>query len=80
MQAPEHPDRILRNQLRERSVAELAFQIGFSPTLLLKILDERAPITLEISKKLAETFGTTSDFWNRIQSQYDLWRENELGS
>jgi addiction module HigA family antidote len=72
MQAPEHPDRILRNQLRERSVAELAFQIGISPTVLTKILDERAPITFEISKQLAETFGTTPEFWNRMQAQYDL--------
>jgi addiction module HigA family antidote len=79
MRAAEHPGRILRDQLRGRSVAELAFEIGISPTVLAKILDEKAPITLEISKRLAETFGTTPEFWNRMQAQYDQWRENESG-
>lgn len=77
MQHPEHPGQILRNQLRGKSVAELAFHVGIAPLVLQRILDEQAPITLEISKMLAEAFGTTPDFWNRMQVQYDLWLENQ---
>ena len=72
--APAHPGRVLRNQLRGRSVFELAASVGVDAKELQRILDEQLGITREMSVKLAQAFGTSKEFWWQMQVNYDRWQ------
>ncbi len=71
---PPHPGQILKNDLADRSITEVANHLGVSRVSLSRVLNERAGITPEMSLKLSEALGTSPDFWFKMQAQYDFWQ------
>lgn len=71
---PPHPGQILKNDLADRSITEVANHLGVSRVSLSRVLNERAGITPEMSLKLSEALGTSPDFWLKMQAQYDFWQ------
>ena len=53
---------------------ELAAQVGIEGEKLKRILSEQECVSREVSMKLAKTFGTTQEFWLRLQLDYNRWQ------
>ena len=46
--------------------------LGVSRQMLRDILAERKPLSAVMCLKMARLFGSTADFWMRLQAAYDL--------
>ena len=71
---PPHPGEVLRDHLGKVSVADAARHLGVTRAALSRILNGHAGISAEMSLRLADALGTTSDLWCGMQAQYDLWQ------
>ena len=67
-----HPGHILRSELKERGLTTFAFarNIGVMWWQLQSLLDERRPMTTYMGKRLAIYFGNSSEFWERLQFNF----------
>lgn len=74
MKAPPHPGRIVKASLEELklSVTEAAEVLGVTRPHLSKLLNGKAGISPEMAVRLSKAFGSTPDFWFRLQNNYDL--------
>jgi len=72
MHNPPHPGRILRQWLKGRSVTEVARHLGVSRVALSRVMNEQAGISAEMSLRLSDALGTSSDFWFKMQGQFDF--------
>lgn len=71
---PCHPGEIVLHQCIEPlgiTVAEAADQLDMDLRQLTAIVDGEEPITLNVARRLSLVFGSTADFWLRLQSSYD---------
>lgn len=74
--APLHPGEILREDMLPHfriSAPELARYIGIPLATLNSVLNERAPVTRGLAKRLGAALGQGAQYWLALQSQYDLW-------
>ncbi len=74
--APPHPGEILREDMLPHfnvTARELARHIGVSARKLETVLEERAPITQPLAKRLGTALGQGARYWLALQLQYDLW-------
>lgn len=72
---PVHPGEILRDDFLEPlgiSVYELAAAIKVPRSRANDIARGRRAITPDSALRLARYFGTSAEFWVRLQAQYDL--------
>jgi len=72
---PSHPGEILREMYMEPldlDVTGLAMALMISRKQLSLILNERAGISPLMSLKLSKLFGTSPEFFLRLQQQFDL--------
>ena len=53
------------------TIAEAADQLDMDLRQLAAIVDGREPITLNVARRLSLVFGSTTDFWLRLQDSYD---------
>lgn len=77
MHNPPHPGGILKRQCLEPmglTVTRAAQKLGISPEALLELINERAGISMEMARRLAEAFGSTTETWLGMQRAYDLWQ------
>jgi addiction module HigA family antidote len=58
------------------SVAQLAKDIGLSPSAVRQLINNKLKISIVIALRLAKYFGTDVQYWIDIQNQYEL---SELG-
>ena len=73
MYNPAHPGELVREQMGNLSVSELATHLGVSRVTLSRLLNGRAGISAEMPLRLSEAFGTSAELWLKMQIQYDLW-------
>jgi len=71
---PAHPGEVLRDYLGQMSVSEAATRLGVTRAHLSRVLNRRAGISPAMSLRLAAALGTSSEFWLKMQMQYDLWQ------
>ena len=72
---PIHPGEILREDFLVPlglSANALAIALRVPVTRISEILRERRGITADTALRLARYFGTTPDFWMKMQMTYDL--------
>ena len=72
---PIHPGELLRNDFlapRGLSSNALAIALRVPVTRITEIVRERRGITADTALRLARYFGTTPDFWMKMQVSYDL--------
>jgi addiction module HigA family antidote len=72
---PVHPGEFLREDFLVPlglSANALAIALRVPVTRISEILRERRGITADTALRLARYFGTTADFWMKMQMSYDL--------
>jgi addiction module HigA family antidote len=74
MHNPAHPGEILREQMGEMPVHELARHLGVSRVTLSRLLNGRSGVSAEMALKLSDAFGTSPELWLNLQTQFDLWQ------
>ncbi len=78
--SPPHPGKILKEHyldVERISNKSLAARIGESRKTVSDIANGLGYITPDIALKLSDVFGTTSDFWISLQTNYDLWHAKD---
>jgi addiction module HigA family antidote len=79
---PIHPGEALRDELAELGLSARAFAraSGIAVNRVTQILNEQRGISADTALRLARYFGTTSEFWMDLQSDYELRRaRREIG-
>src|SRR6266576_2874585 len=72
---PVHPGEIIKEDILPSvglSVVAAAKALGVSRQMLHDILAERKPLSAVMCLKVARLFGSTPEFWMRLQAAYDL--------
>ena len=72
---PVHPGEIIREDILPEvglSVTGVAKSLGVSRQMVHEILAERRPLSAVMCLKIARLFGSTPEFWMRLQAEYDL--------
>jgi addiction module HigA family antidote len=72
---PVHPGEILREDVLPEvglSVTATARALGVSRQMVHEILAERRPLSAVMCLKVSRLFGSTPEFWMRLQAEYDL--------
>lgn len=71
-----HPGRLLRRELRARSLSanRLALELGVPSGRITDILNGRRSITADTAVRLGRFLGNGARFWLDLQSQYDIAR------
>ena len=75
MKNPPHPGRTIRYDCVEAlglTMAEAAQHLQVDEGALTAICECRAPITADMAVRFEMAFGSTADFWLRLQSAHDL--------
>ncbi len=70
-----HPGEILLNDVikpAELTIGRAADMLKITKLTLSKIVNKRGGITPNIALRLEAVFGSTADFWLRLQRIYDL--------
>lgn len=74
------PGRLILRELEERgwTPQDLAAMTGCPEQTIIEIIRAKQPITAEAAQQLAQTFGTSVEFWRNLERQYQLHQaENE---
>ena len=77
---PVHPGEILREDILPEaglSVAAAAKALGVSRQMVYDILAGRKPLSAVMCLKVSRLFGSTPEFWMRLQAQYDLKKASQ---
>lgn len=72
---PVHPGEIIREDILpdlRLSITAAAKALGVSRQMLHDILAERRPLSPLMCLKISRLFGSTPEFWMRMQAAYDL--------
>src|SRR6202795_1248106 len=72
---PIHPGEIIKQDILPSaglSVTAAAKALGVSRQMLHDILAERRPLSAVMCLKVSRLFGSTPEFWMRLQASYDL--------
>ena len=74
MKNPVHPGAIVRKSHEELglSVTDAAKVLGVTRPTISRIVNGHAAISPEMAIRLAKAFGSTPEFWLRLQLNYDL--------
>lgn len=74
-----HPGEHIADELEARGMtaAELARTMGVDPGRVSRLVNGRTSVTGDTAIRLAEAFGTSAEFWIRLQADYDLARARE---
>ena len=70
-----HPGEIIKQDILPAvglSVTAAAKALGVSRQMLHDILAERKPLSVVMCLKVSRLFGSTPEFWMRLQAAYDL--------
>ena len=74
MKNPSHPGAIVRGCMNELglTVTAAADALGVSRQALNNLVNQKGGISPEMAVRLAKSFGSTTEFWLRLQMKYDL--------
>jgi addiction module HigA family antidote len=69
-----HPGEHIADELeaREMTAAELARTMRIGAERVSRLVNGRTSVTGDTALRLAEAFGTSAEFWMRLQADYDL--------
>jgi antitoxin HigA-1 len=79
---PSHPGSILREDILKEmglTITKAAALLQVSRKQLSEIVNENAGITAEMAWRLEQAFGVDAQFWQDLQSKYDLWKVQDSG-
>ena len=77
---PAHPGEILKNTYLPEynlSVTAFALKLGVSRNTASELVNCHSGISAEMALKLEKAFKVSAQFWNDLQTQYDLWQARQ---
>ncbi len=80
MHNPPHPGTIVRYECLEPlglTVTRAAQGLGVTRQALSDLVNEKSGISVEMSIRLSQAFGSTPETWLGMQIAYDLWQVRE---
>lgn len=80
MHNPPHPGTIVRYECLEPlglTVTRAAQGLGVTRQALSDLVNEKAGVSVEMSIRLSQAFGSTPETWLGMQAAYDLWQVRE---
>ena len=83
MRNPPHPGTIVRYECLEPlglTVTRAAQGLGVTRQALSDLVNEKAGVSVEMSIRLSQAFGSTPETWLGMQAAYDLWQVRERAS
>ncbi|OGT38448.1 MAG: addiction module antidote protein, HigA family [Gammaproteobacteria bacterium RIFCSPHIGHO2_12_FULL_37_14] len=71
---PIHPGEILKDELKELELSanKFAEKLHVPTNRVTEILNGRRSITADTALRLSAFFGTSAEFWLKLQNAYDL--------
>lgn len=74
-----HPGEHVADELEARGMtgAELARAMGVDPGRVSRLVNGKSAVTGDTALRLAAVFGTSAEFWMRLQGDYELARARE---
>lgn len=83
MHKPPHPGSIIKDDVLpalKMTVTEAAKQLGVSRSVLSRIANQKASVSINLARRLEAWLGgpekgPTREVWLRMQMDYDLWQE-----
>lgn len=79
---PPHPGRTIRYDCIEAlglTVADAAEHLQIEESALAAVCACNAPVTADLAIRFEQAFGSTADFWLRLQNAYDLAQARKAG-
>ncbi|OOH86539.1 addiction module antidote protein, HigA family [Pasteurellaceae bacterium 15-036681] len=73
---PTHPGAILREDVLpelQMTVTAFAQHLGFSRETMSRILNEKAPVSVNLAYRLEQAGISTAKLWLNLQCAYDIW-------
>ena len=83
MQNPPHPGEIVRWECLEPlglTVTRAAKGLGVTRQALSDLVNGKAGVSVEMSLRLSQAFGSTPETWLGMQTAYDLWQARQRGT
>jgi addiction module HigA family antidote len=80
MHNPPHPGEIVRYECLEPlglTVTRAAQGLRITRQALSELVNEKAGVSVEMSIRLSQAFGSTPETWLGMQTAYDLWQARE---
>ncbi len=80
MQNPPHPGEIVRWECLEPlglTVTRAAEGLGVTRQALSDLVNKRAGVSVEMSFRLSQAFGSSPETWLGMQTAYDLWQARD---
>lgn len=71
---PTHPGEVLKDEVEERKLvkAEVAKQLGISPSHLSDLFKGKRHISADLALNLENLLGISAEFWLNLQTRHDL--------
>jgi addiction module HigA family antidote len=76
---PSHPGELLREIVLPNAgipVSQVAQRLHVSRQTVHRLLAESVGVTPAMALRLSRLFGSTPDFWLRMQQTHDLWHQS----
>ncbi|KQS34282.1 XRE family transcriptional regulator [Dyadobacter sp. Leaf189] len=78
---PPHPGSMIRDVIEgikqetghDLTIRQIAEGLGITAKTLSNILNEHQGVSSEMAVRLSEAFGSTPEFWLKLQRDYELW-------
>ena len=80
MRNPPHPGETVRWECLESlglTVTRAAKGLGVTRQALSDLVNEKTGVSVEMSLRLSQAFGSTPETWLGMQMAYDLWQAQE---
>ena len=80
MHNPPHPGEIVRWECLEPlglTVTRAAKGLRVTRQALSDLVNEKAGVSVEMSLRLSQAFGSTPETWLGMQTAYDLWQARD---
>ncbi len=80
MHNPPHPGEIIRHECLEPlglTVTRAAQGLRVTRQALSDLVNQKAGVSVEMSFRLSQAFGSTPETWLGIQTAHDLWQARD---
>ena len=80
MSNPPHPGEVIKSDCLEPlglTITRAAKGLGVTRQALSDLVNQKAGISIEMSFRLSQAFGSTPETWLGMQQAYDLWQARE---
>jgi addiction module HigA family antidote len=79
MYNPAHPGEVLLEMHLKPlgiTITEAAERLGISRQMLSSICHGKAPVSVDVARRLAAATSTSIDLWLGMQAQFNAWQAN----